>query len=384
MATISMVYQTLCNWLTSKPEPTGGEVHDSDRFRGILERERMRADRSGTSFSLISFSLSVSSDKTSESEAFLRHLRTRIRATDYVGWIDAKNVGVTLWNTHREGAWKFVEQIVSSWNGSTTPACNVYVYPSDTQQVGSNGDDSSADNVQAGAGKSLAGTRGRQNAAASSALASMTRTSSLATLFVRPLPAWKRSIDVIGASVGLIVLSPLLAITAVLIKLTSPGPILFPQERDGLGGNLFTVFKFRTMRVGADQLRDELQKFSEYDGPSFKMKYDPRVTPIGKFLRKSCIDELPQLWNVLIGDMSLVGPRPLVRRETVQMEPWHRRRFEVTAGMTCDWQVYGKSQVSFAEWMRMDIRYSRNRTVLRDINLIFATLAAVVFNKVAH
>ena len=203
----------------------------------------------------------------------------------------------------------------------------------------------------------------------------------LENLFMYPHPAWKRGMDIVGASVGLVVLSPLMAATALLIRLTSTGPILFRQTREGHGGKLFTILKFRTMRVGADAEKAALLATNEQHGPAFKMADDPRTTPIGRFLRRTCLDELPQLWNVLIGDMTLVGPRPLDFRESSQIARWGRRRLMAKPGLTCIWQVHGKSKVSFNEWMRMDIRYSQRMSFWSDVKLMAATLKQMVLRQ---
>jgi lipopolysaccharide/colanic/teichoic acid biosynthesis glycosyltransferase len=165
---------------------------------------------------------------------------------------------------------------------------------------------------------------------------------------------------------------------------TSPGPLLFKQRRMGLGGRPFQMLKFRTMIVNAEAQRSELLALNEQDGPAFKIKDDPRITRFGKFLRKSSIDELPQLWNVLRGEMSLVGPRPLPCFEAEACEPWQQRRHDVTPGLTCLWQVYGRSKCKFADWMRLDLRYLASRTLWRDIKLIVLTIPAVLWRKGAH
>ena len=200
-------------------------------------------------------------------------------------------------------------------------------------------------------------------------------------LFVQPLPCWKRFIDLVGAVGGLIVLAPLLAMTALAVRWTSSGPSLFAQLRSGLGGRTFTLYKFRTMCVDAESHKAGLRQFSEQDGPAFKMSNDPRLTRLGKFLRKSCLDELPQLWNIVKGDMTLVGPRPLPCDEQAGCQGWQQRRLDVTPGLTCIWQVRGKSKVSFTEWMRMDIRYIKARTLLQDVKLVVETIWAVVLRR---
>ena len=203
----------------------------------------------------------------------------------------------------------------------------------------------------------------------------------LENLFIHPHARWKRCVDVVGSAVGLVLLSPVLLGVAALIKATSPGPVLFRQVREGHGGELFTILKFRTMRIGADAEKAALRADSEQDGPAFKMENDPRITPVGSFLRKTCLDELPQLWNVLRGDMTLVGPRPLDHRESSKIARWGRRRLLVKPGLTCIWQVHGKSKVTFNEWMRMDIRYSQRISFVEDIKLVLATLKQVVLRK---
>ncbi len=206
----------------------------------------------------------------------------------------------------------------------------------------------------------------------------------LENLFLFPHPIWKRAIDIVGSAFGLLILSPVLACVAAMIRITSPGPALFRQLREGHGGKLFTIYKFRTMRVGADAEKAQLQTQSEQDGPAFKMTHDPRITPIGSFLRKTCLDELPQLWNVLKGDMTLVGPRPLDYRESEKIARWGRRRMHVMPGLTCIWQVHGKSKVSFNEWMRMDIRYSQRINFRNDIKLVMETLKQVILRKASQ
>ncbi|MEZ6047709.1 MAG: sugar transferase [Planctomycetaceae bacterium] len=203
-------------------------------------------------------------------------------------------------------------------------------------------------------------------------------------MFQRKMPIWKRSIDMVGSGIGLLLISPLLLVTALSIKASSKGPVFFTQMRAGLGGRPFKMYKFRTMVVDAEEQKAKLRHLSEQDGPAFKLKHDPRIIPIGRFLRKSCIDELPQLLNVFKGDMSLVGPRPLPLEEAAQIQGWQNRRLDVTPGLTCIWQVEGKSTVTFTEWMRMDIRYIRARNFAQDFALVFKTIVAVVLHRASH
>jgi exopolysaccharide biosynthesis polyprenyl glycosylphosphotransferase len=194
-------------------------------------------------------------------------------------------------------------------------------------------------------------------------------------LFVR------RCIDVVVALALLLILSPLLAVIALLIRVTSPGPILFRQQRCGLYGRSFTFLKFRSMRVGAEALKSSLAPFNEMDGPAFKMTNDPRVTPVGRFIRRTSLDELPQLLNILRGDMSFVGPRPAVIEEVRQYEPWQRRRLSMPPGLTCLWQVSGRSDLTFDEWMRLDLEYIDNWSLWLDLKIAVRTIPAVLFGR---
>jgi lipopolysaccharide/colanic/teichoic acid biosynthesis glycosyltransferase len=165
---------------------------------------------------------------------------------------------------------------------------------------------------------------------------------------------------------------------AIAIKRDSPGPVIFKQQRVGKDGKTFTMYKFRTMVVNAEEILDELLSKNEADGPVFKIKEDPRVTKSGKWLRKTSIDELPQLWNVLKGDMSLVGPRPPLEREVVQYDNYQRQRLSVKPGITCYWQVSGRSNTTFDEWVELDIKYIQEQSLWTDIKLLFKTIGAVL------
>jgi lipopolysaccharide/colanic/teichoic acid biosynthesis glycosyltransferase len=199
--------------------------------------------------------------------------------------------------------------------------------------------------------------------------------------FVRPMSWPKRLLDLVGASVGIVLLSPVLAAAALAVKLTSRGPVIFTQKRCGLGGRPFTIYKFRTMRVGAERQQAELRKLNEQDGPAFKLTNDPRVTRVGRLLRKTSVDELPQLWNVIRGEMSLVGPRPLPLDEQGGCSQWQRHRLNVTPGLTCIWQVDGRGNVTFDEWVRMDVSYMRRQSVWRDVSILLRTIPAVLLRR---
>lgn len=188
----------------------------------------------------------------------------------------------------------------------------------------------------------------------------------------------KSCIDYTVAFCGITLLSPLLLVIAVAIKLTSKGPVFFSQERSGLNGRRFSLHKFRTMVANAEELRQELQSENEMDGPVFKMKKDPRVTWIGSFLRRTSLDELPQLFNVLNGKMSLVGPRPHIPSEVKNYKLWQRRRLSMKPGLTCIWQVSGRNDISFEQWMNMDLEYIDSWSLGLDFKLMLLTIKEVM------
>ncbi|HEX6906170.1 MAG TPA: sugar transferase [Terriglobales bacterium] len=196
--------------------------------------------------------------------------------------------------------------------------------------------------------------------------------------------AFKRLVDLLVAGVALMVLFPLFLLLAALIKLTSRGPVFYRQTRCGLGGRRFQLLKFRSMVANADQLLSQLEKFNELDGPAFKMRNDPRCTRIGRWMRILSLDELPQLWNVLLGHMSLVGPRPPLPEEVEQYQSWQRRRLRMRPGMTCLWALEGRSQLRFDNWVRLDLLYIDNWSVWLDFKILLKTIPAVLTGRGAH
>ncbi|HEY1956345.1 MAG TPA: sugar transferase [Polyangiaceae bacterium] len=193
--------------------------------------------------------------------------------------------------------------------------------------------------------------------------------------------ALKRIFDIVASGAALVLLSPILIGVAVAIKLTSDGPIFFRQPRVGRYGRTFDMLKFRSMVVNAEELKAKLMAQNEQTGPVFKMKHDPRVTAIGRFIRKYSIDELPQFLNVLRGEMTIVGPRPPVPNEVAQYEAWQRRRLSVRPGITCVWQVSGRNEIGFEQWMYLDMQYIDNWSLSQDFQLIFKTVPVVLFGK---
>jgi exopolysaccharide biosynthesis polyprenyl glycosylphosphotransferase len=192
----------------------------------------------------------------------------------------------------------------------------------------------------------------------------------------------KRAMDIIGAGGLLLVSLPILICAGIAIKITSKGPIVFTQDRYGLHRRRFRIFKLRSMVVNAEVLQTHLEHQNESDGPVFKIKEDPRVTRVGAFLRKTSIDELPQLWNVLIGDMSLVGPRPLTVRDVMKMENSAQlRRFSVLPGITCIWQMSGRDITDFENWVRQDLQYIDSWSLMLDFKILIGTIPAVIWRK---
>ncbi len=194
----------------------------------------------------------------------------------------------------------------------------------------------------------------------------------------------KRMLDIVVSAILLVLLSPLMLVIALLVKLTSKGPVIYRQVRCGLYGRKFILHKFRSMYDGAEDVLWEIKHLNEMDGPVFKMRNDPRVTTLGRHLRRSSIDELPQFWNVLKGDMSLVGPRAPLPEEVKEYSRWQRRRLSVKPGITCLWQVSGRNEIDFHEWMKLDLHYIDNWSLLLDLKILLRTFPVVLFGKGAR
>jgi lipopolysaccharide/colanic/teichoic acid biosynthesis glycosyltransferase len=327
----------------------------------LLERERARSDRNQQEFAVITLQAASPSFASPLWNHLLQFLPTRLRVTDDYGWLDDDDcLSVVLPNTDVEGAWRVADDIIRSCPMDFPPPhCTVHRYPCGW----SSSDPTATPEIWK---SDLDGEEVSH------------RESHMEAFFVGPTPVWKRFIDVVGALFALILAAPVMGAVAIAIKLTSRGPVLFRQQRAGLGGRPFTILKFRTMVVDAESQRNALLDQNEQDGPAFKIRKDPRITPLGWFLRKTSIDELPQLFNVLRGDMSLVGPRPLPCHEAAGCDVWQWRRMDVTPGITCTWQIEGRSRVTFSEWVRMDVRYARNRSLGGDLKLLWRTVLTVL------
>lgn len=198
------------------------------------------------------------------------------------------------------------------------------------------------------------------------------------------LTVGKRMLDLVGACVAMLVLSPVMLLVALLVKLESRGPVLYRSTRIGKDGRPFEFLKFRSMVDGADRNRHTLSHLNEMDGPTFKISRDPRVTRVGRLLRVTSVDEIPQFLNVLRGEMSLVGPRPPIPEEVAQYEPWQCRRLDVRPGITCLWQISGRSTLSFKEWMRLDLEYIKHQSFWLDLRILLRTIPAVLSREGAY
>lgn len=194
----------------------------------------------------------------------------------------------------------------------------------------------------------------------------------------------KRVFDVLLSTLALIILSPLFLLTAIAIRIDSKGPVIYSQQRAGKNGKPFTMYKFRSMCVDADKRLKDLQDLNEMDGPVFKISNDPRVTRVGKLIRKSSIDELPQLINIIKGDMSIVGPRPPLLNEVAQYTPEQMHRLDVKPGLTCYWQISGRSNINFDKWVQLDLQYIQERSLWTDFKIILKTFPAVLLGRGAY
>jgi lipopolysaccharide/colanic/teichoic acid biosynthesis glycosyltransferase len=379
---------------TLKPVRTLRNMYSEEQSANAIHRERLRADRTNQEFSLVLFRVPRSIGPSRTALRLARTVLSRSRGTDEVGWFDEETVCAILPGTTCDGAGRFADNVLGAMRDSAPPPQVIlYSYPSawfvDGIENGHPGH-TLPQHIHRTPAVDGAAEITRDDLVpfvvdgVKSALKKNKHAKPLEILLARPIPAWKRTMDIIGALCGLIIFSPLLLMIAVGIKLTSKGPVLFKQRRAGLAGKPFHICKFRTMCVDAEAKKKELRPLSEQDGPAFKMANDPRITRIGAILRKTSLDELPQFWNVLKGDMSLVGPRPLPIDEQGAASQWQQTRLDVTPGLTCIWQITGRSKVSFAEWVRMDVAYIRSQTLMTDLKILLKTVPAVLMRKGAR
>ena len=340
-------------------------VHSVADFRGQLRRECIRADRTGREFSLVLLSPSLSG-----ASALLALLGRRLRETDEIGWMECGSIGALLTDTGREGAQLVAGEVLSRLEreGAAPLAHTVFTYPGDWVGGGVPASRSDAPSAEAGTAASVA-----------------------APPCLVAYPAWKRVMDVAGALLAILLLSPVLLAVGLAVRLSSAGPVFFRQERIGYGGRRFRMWKFRSMYPGAGDAAHAayLRSLVAGEGGSgeggFKLRADPRITPVGRFIRRWSLDELPQLFNVLRGDMGLVGPRPEPAYATEGYAQWYYRRvLGAKPGITGLWQVHGRSRVSYETMVRMDLRYSQRISPLADARLLLQTFRAVLSTEGAY
>ncbi len=340
------------------------DLFESPCFLEQLRKEKQRAQRSRTALSMLILSPAYTYQQNFSFVSTLhKAIKPKIRETDVMGYIDTNTLGVLLPYTDQEGAEKFAEKIMACVPSGQVNM-KTAVYPDQIFE-----------------------SLGRNGCVAPDVLRLMLDDS----IAVSKLKLFtKRFIDVIGSLAGLILLSPLMLLIALLVKMSSPGPIIFRQQRLGVKGAKFTFYKFRSMRTDTnDQIhRDFVNELingnhaavnnGNAEQPMYKMKADPRITKVGKFIRKTSIDELPQLFNVLKGDMSLVGPRPPLPYEAEKYQSWHLKRIlDMKPGITGLWQVEGRSRTGFNEAVRLDLKYLAKWSILLDIKILLKTVKEV-------
>lgn len=408
---------------------------DGTKFDQLIVCERLRANRRGIPFCVITLTITGSAQRRRRAILLARLLHRHLRMTDQKGVLGPGKFGVLLVDTPEMGGRCAMDRLIGlisnqklgvdvtlsvhdqhgfgsdgpppaidgrrrgDVTGDSTDAGNVEK-PTEPLKAGrSDGDDASLPDGESPSLSDSPRDRLQNTQEESSATAvlirSVTQTASepfephvsYAVYDMPPPPrprirmGIKRAVDLVGATTGMVLLGPVLAVAMVLIRREDGGPALFKQTREGMDGKPFTIYKLRSMVVDAERRQDELRSQSHRDGPAFKINRDPRITAVGHILRRTCIDELPQLWNVIKGDMSLVGPRPLPWHESRQCKHWHRRRLELRPGLTCYWQINKGAIESFDDWMRLDLRYVDRFNLWEDVRLIFQTIKVPVLGR---
>ncbi len=342
-------------------------IYSHKEFRTVLEKERARSDRTGHEFSVLFFETGKSKPLT---RYFISVLSKRIRCYDGIGWVDQKYLAVLLPETSAGGAEKMAENICRTIiPKKLQPRCTVFTYP--TNWI----DEKKNLSIQFREADTLLGSK---KGYVDSEMFCLDKSD---LLLLQKMPLWKRILDIIVTVLGLIILSPLFILIAAFIKTVSPGPVFFKQQRVGFLGETFNCWKFRTMNTDSSTSVHK-KHFSDLitnNVPMNKLDEDDnRIIPLGKLLRKSGLDELPQLFNVIRGQMSLIGPRPCIPYEAQQFLPWQCKRFAVLPGLTGLWQVNGKNRTTFNEMMRFDIFYAKNRSLWMDLKILLKTGPAIV------
>ena len=392
---------SICSFQRSPRRTVLGTIYSREDFHRIVQREQARVDRHGGQFSVVVFEPDGVARGNGQFHALASVIAHRIRLTDEGGWLDEQRIGVVLPDTAPDGAWYLADDVCRLSRGTLSRSqCTVYVYPFDWPFDKEGKDSANRDHldrqVAPYSGNSPASWRKTFGARDSQSQAvrmceSMDGPPSpwpIDSLRRTKAPLWQRLLDVVGSLAGLVMLSPVFLVVALLIKVTSPGSVFFKQIRIGEGGRPFVIWKFRTMRHNADRnvhrqyvsalIRSARHDCGQVPKPMTKLDDDPQISPVGRVLRKACIDELPQLINVLRGEMSLVGPRPAIPYEVHQYEAWQKERLNAMPGMTGLWQVSGKNRLTFDQMVRLDIRYSREKSFWLNIGILCRTPMAIL------
>jgi len=378
-----------------------------EQFHRILREEQERASRSQHEFSLLLFS--VNGAGSARLKDLADALVARTRSTDEVGWaysaeaaaktgLDGPYLGVVLPCTPDAGARRLAADVCRACSvAGVVPDWSVYTYPSKWfSDDNGNGRQYYFADILPGWGVSESVGYAVHTANAANGMQrlryptprSFSGPSRASGSNDRPLPVWKRAMDIVVAAGGLILLSPFIFLVSVIIKSVSRGPVFFKQNRVGYMGKPFTMWKFRTMKVNCDSsnhkeyitklINGSAENGAAFGKPMTKLDDDPRIIPFGKILRKTCLDELPQLINVLRGQMSLVGPRPAIDYEVQVYSAWHYQRLDAVPGVTGLWQVNGKNRLTFNQMVRLDIKYLRERSFCLDVSILLKTPSAVL------
>lgn len=337
---------------SDRPGRRYGGIYGETEFKELVLYETARADRTHEDLSLVLCDITLFGGDKYGIGGLIREIVQTVRRTDHVGWNGRNEIGIILTMTDQIGARAFVDKLVETYSHDQL-SCAIRSYPESwfaNQRISSDG-------------------------------AASLPTEKVTATFTRSIPTWKRAMDIFGSTVGLILLSPLLALVATAIKIVSPGPVFFRQARVGQGRHEFTFLKFRTMHVqsSVSNHTHHLKDLINSEKPMKKLdRKDSRIIPGGHILRRTAIDELPQLINILRGDMSLVGPRPCIPYEADEYQRWHAHRFSIRPGLTGLWQVSGKNKLSFSQMIRLDIAYERHMSFWNDVLIILKTFPTVV------
>ena len=336
---------------SSRARRKAGGIYPEHELQDLIMYEQARADRTGERLTLVLCDLRRLKNRRSATHRVIREFARSVRRTDHLGWFSKSELGVLLPLTGRQGAEHFVRNLDLNGSGEEV-TFSIHCYPDSWLENGS---------FDAGSGS---GSNGQDPG-----------------VFTRQIPVWKRTLDIVGASIGLLVLMPLFILVGLYIKIVSPGPVLFRQKRIGLAGREFTFLKFRSMHHRNNETihSHHAVDFINFDRPMTKLDgSDPRIIPGGRILRKLAIDELPQVFNILRGEMSLVGPRPCIPYEAEEYQQWHAHRFSILPGLTGLWQVSGKNKLTFQQMIRLDITYENKMSLWFDLWIILRTIPTVI------